>query len=154
SPGPPAATPPTSASSRRSSSTKSSRILSMSRTLSALALFFVLATPALAADDAPPYGKGETLGERTMLEKTALCTDGKSHYVVVTPHEKQSWQLYYGDGKKFFHVPMPPWVISGESFFEPRFFAKTKNSNFRGLDMRMFASVDYDAAKKTCSVSC
>jgi len=127
----------------------------MPRTSAALALLVLAAAPALAlADEAPPYGKGETLGERTTLEKTALCTDGKSHYVVITPHERQSWQLYYGDGKKFFHVPLPPWVLPGDNFFEPRFFAKTKNSSFRGLDMRLFATVDYDAAKKTCAVSC
>ena len=51
-------------------------------------------------------------------------------------------------------MPLPPWVLQGDTFFEPRFFAKTKNSNFRGLDMRMFASVDYDAKKATCTASC
>ena len=109
---------------------------------------------AAFAGEAPPWAKAENLGERMTLEKTAVCTDGKSHYVVVAPSEKQSTQLYYGDGKTFYRVPLPPWVLSGDSFFEPRFFAKTKNSNFRGLDMRMFASVDYDAKKATCSASC
>jgi hypothetical protein len=120
----------------------------------ALALLLLAAVPARAGDEAPPYGKGESLGERTALEKTTLCTDGKSHYVVVAPHEKQAWQLYYGDGKKFAHVPLPPWVLTGDNFFEPRFFARTKNSSFRGLDMRLFASVDHDDGKKTCSVTC
>jgi hypothetical protein len=104
--------------------------------------------------EAPPWGKGETLGERMILEKTGVCTDGKAHYVVVAPHDKQSTQLYYGDGKVFHRVPLPPWVLSGDSFFEPRFFAKGKNPSFRGLDMRMFAGVSYEAAKQTCSVSC
>jgi hypothetical protein len=72
----------------------------------------------------------------------------------VAPHERQISQLYYGDGKKFVRVPLPPWVLSGENFFEPRFFAKTKNPSFRGLDMRLYATVDYDAEKKSCSVSC
>jgi len=109
---------------------------------------------AAFAGEPVPWGKAENLGERMTLEKTAVCTDGKSHYVVVAPSEKQSTQLYYGDGKTFYRVPLPPWVLSGDSFFEPRFFAKTKNSNFRGLDMRMFASIDYDAKKATCSASC
>lgn len=122
--------------------------------LAAGLLLGAAATAAAADDGAPPWGKGETLGERTTIEKTAVCTDGKSHYVVVAPHEKQIHQLWYGDGKTFFHVPLPPWTLSGDSFFEPRFFAKTKNSNFRGLDMRLFASADYDADKKTCAVSC
>jgi hypothetical protein len=109
--------------------------------------------PAFAGET-PPWGKGGNLGERMALEKTAVCTDGKGHFVVVAPNEKQTTQLYYGDGKTFYRVPLPPWVLSGESFFEPRFFAKTKNSDFRGLDMRMYASVDYDPKQAICSASC
>jgi len=131
------------------------------RTVAGLALALVaFAIAALALDgaalagEAPPWGKAQNLGERMLLEKTGVCTDGKSHYVVVAPSEKQSTQLYYGDGKTFHRVPLPPWVLTGDSFFEPRFFAKTKNSSFRGLDMRMFASVEYDAKKATCSASC
>jgi hypothetical protein len=117
-------------------------------------LIVVVASGFAVAGEEPPWGKAESAAEKTTLEKTAVCTDGKAHYVVVAPHEKQLKQLYYGDGKTFFHVPLPPWVLSGDSFFEPRFFAKTKNPSFRGLDMRLFASVDYDADKKTCAVSC
>jgi hypothetical protein len=109
---------------------------------------------AAYAGETPPWGKVENLGDRMTLEKTAVCTDGKSHYVVIAPHDRQSTQLYYGDGKTFYRVPLPPWVLSGANFFEPRFFAKTKNSSFRGLDMRLFASVDFDATKATCSASC
>lgn len=131
------------------------------RTVAGLALAVVaFAIVALALDgaalagEAPPWGKAQNLGERMQLEKTGVCTDGKNHYVVVAPSEKQSTQLFYGDGKTFHRVPLPPWVLTGDSFFEPRFFAKTKNSSFRGLDMRMFASVEYDAKKATCSASC
>ena len=119
-----------------------------------LVLLVLWAGRLAVGGETPPWGKGETLGERMTLEKTAVCTDGKSHYVVVAPSEKQSVQLYYGDGKTFHRVPLPPWVLTGQDFFEPRFFAPTKNSNFRGLDMRLFASADYDAGKKSCSVSC
>ena len=123
----------------------------------AVAAFVIVALAvdgAARAGETPPWGKAANLGERMTLEKTAVCTDGKNHYVVVAPSEKQSTQLFYGDGKTFYRVPLPPWVLTGDSFFEPRFFAKTKNPSFRGLDMRLFASVDYDAEKKTCSVSC
>src|SRR5260370_661878 len=97
------------------------------------------AVPARLAAEEPPWGKGESAGEQTALEKTAVCTDGKSHYVVIAPHERQLRRLYYGDGKTLTSVPLPPWVLTGENFFEPRFFAKGKNSSFRGLDMRSFA---------------
>ena len=63
---------------------------------------------AAGARRAPPWGKAATLGERMMLEKTGVCTDGKSHYVVVAPHDKQGTQLYYGDGKTFYRVPCRP----------------------------------------------
>jgi hypothetical protein len=112
----------------------------------------VVAVPARAEE--PPWGKAQNLGERMILEKTGVCTDGKSHYVVVAPSEKQSTQLYYGDGKKFHRVPLPPWVLSGDSFFEPRVLARNKNTNFRGLDLRVYASVDYDAKKASCLVVC
>src|SRR4029079_10833908 len=96
-----------------------------------LAVSLALAGAAFAGEPAP-WGKAENLGERMTLEKTGVCTDGKSHYVIVAPSEEQSTPLYYGDGKTLYRVPLPPWVLSGDSFFEPRFFAKTKNSNFRG----------------------
>jgi hypothetical protein len=125
------------------------------RLVDAALLLVVAAAPAAArAGEDPPWGKASNLGERMILEKTAVCTDGKSHYVVVAPHDRQSTQLYYGDGKTLTRVPLPPWVLSGDSFFEPRVLAKTKNSNFRGLDLRVYASVDYDKNKATCSVHC
>jgi len=101
----------------------------------------------------PPWGKGESLGEQIMLEKTAVCTDGKGHYVVVAPKE-DSKQLFYGDGKTFFQVAAPPWNLSPTDFLEPRFPNKTANSNFRGNDMRVYSEVEADAAKKTCTVRC
>ncbi len=129
------------------------------KTASKLAWLTVVLLPALSngaarAGEAPPWGKGETPEEQKTLGKTAVCTDGKSHYVIVAPHDKQLTQLLYGDGKTFYRVPLPPWVLTGDEFFEPRFFAARKNPQFRGLDMRLFASVDYDGGKKTCAVSC
>jgi hypothetical protein len=110
--------------------------------------------PAPASGETPPWGKAATLGERMVLEKTGVCTDGKSHYVVVAPHDKQLTQLYYGDGKTFYRVPLPPWVLTGDMFFEPRFFAKTKNSGFRGVDLRTYAAVEYQPGKQVCAVAC
>ena len=104
--------------------------------------------------ESPPWGQAQTLGERTTLEKTAVCTDGRSHYVVVAPHDRRSHQLYYGDGKTFFHVPLPEGALSGESFFEPRFFARDSNPDFRGVDMRLHGSVDLDEKRGSCTVSC
>lgn len=102
----------------------------------------------------PPWGKGESLGEQVKLEKTAVCTDGKGHYVVVAPKEERGEQLFYGDGKTFFQVAAPPWNLSPTNFLEPRFLNKTANSNFRGNDMRLYSEVEVNAEKKTCAVRC
>ena len=45
-------------------------------------------------------------------EDRASAPTARSHYVVVAPSEKQSTQLYYGDGKTFYRVPLPPWVLT------------------------------------------
>jgi len=101
-----------------------------------------------------PWGKVETHDEKAALKKTRVCRDEKSHVVVSAPHERQSTQLYYGDGKTFFAVPSPPWVLSGDEFFEPRFFNATYNEDFRGVDMRLYSSVSVDEEKHTCTVHC
>ena len=99
-------------------------------------------------------GQGEKLSERLRLEKIRVCTDGKGHYVAVMPHETQNVQLAYGDGKKFVQVAPPPWVLSGYHFLEPRFFKKTMNPSFRGLDMRVYSEVELSEEKKSCAVRC
>ncbi len=45
-------------------------------------------------------------------------------------------------------------MLPPDWFFEPRFFNKQNNENFRGLDWRVFSHVDYDAEKKSCAVTC
>jgi hypothetical protein len=102
----------------------------------------------------PPWGKGESLGEQIILEKTAVCTDGKGHYVVAAPKEERGTALFYGDGKTFVQVAPAPWGLSDLDFLEPRFLNKTANSNFRGHDMRMYSEVEVTAEKKTCAVRC
>ncbi|WP_224240689.1 hypothetical protein [Hyalangium gracile] len=102
----------------------------------------------------PPWGKAESLGELRALEKTAVCTDGKGHYVVIAPEEKKGEQLFYGDAKTLVQVAPPPWGLNGKNFLEPRFFNKTANENFRGIDYRVYSEVEYDAEKKTCAVRC
>lgn len=102
----------------------------------------------------PPWGKGESLGEQLVLEKTAVCTDGKGHYVVIAPEEQKGQQMFYGDGKTFVQVPRSAFGLSGKDFLEPRFFNKTANDNFRGTDYRVISSVDYDAEKKSCALRC
>ncbi len=99
-------------------------------------------------------GQGEKLAERLRLEKIRVCTDNKGHYVAVIPHERQTVQLAYGDGKKLVQVAPPPWVLSGYHFLEPRFFNKTMNASFRGLDMRVYSEVELNEEKKTCEVRC
>ncbi|WP_233166321.1 hypothetical protein [Archangium sp. Cb G35] len=99
-------------------------------------------------------GQGEKLSERLRLEKIRVCTDNKGHYVALMPHERQTVQLAYGDDKKLVQVASPPWVLSGYHFLEPRFFNKSMNPSFRGLDMRVYSEVELSDEKKTCAVRC
>ncbi|WP_239469849.1 hypothetical protein [Archangium violaceum] len=99
-------------------------------------------------------GQGEKLKEGMRLAKTHVCTDGKGHYVVVAPGEEQGVKLSYGDGSKFVAVAPPPWVLTGNHFLEPRFFNKTMNSSFRGLDMRVYSEVNVKEEQKLCEVRC
>ena len=89
-------------------------------------------------------------------EQANVCTDGKSHYVVLAPDEQLSRRLYYsGDGKRFFAVPgAPNGMMAGDWFPDPRRTNPTNNANFRGLDLRRFSYVEFDKEKKTCAVVC
>jgi hypothetical protein len=87
--------------------------------------------------------------------KMNVCSDGKDHYVVVAPHETNMTQLLYGDAKAFHAVPPPPrMTVGGDWFEEPRYWNKTYNSNFRGLDLRGFSHVDFDQKAGKCEVTC
>jgi hypothetical protein len=115
----------------------------------------------LAALDAGPARAGTDAGPppievpKTDKAQMAVCTDGKSHYVVIGPHDKYIHQLYYGDGKSFSMIgPHPSGMITGGDFEDPRFFAPTHNESFRGIDWRVVSSVDWDRDNKTCSLRC
>ncbi len=95
----------------------------------------------------------ERLGN-VALGKTSVCTDGRGHYIVVAPQERQLQQLSYGDGKTFFQVPLPPAGLTGSHFLEPRFVDKSASTEFRGADMRVYSEVILDAKKNTCTLRC
>ncbi len=48
----------------------------------------------------------------------------------------------------------PSGMLTGTDFFEPRFPNPTANENFRGIDYRIYSSVEYDDAKHTCALRC
>jgi hypothetical protein len=108
-------------------------------------LAIVVATSGVAsADDLDAAARG----------KTALCTDGKGHYLAVAPDDQQTTRLYWGSGKALQRVTGSTRMMSGEWFWDPRFYQPTNHENFRGLDLRLFSHADYDAAKGTCAVTC
>lgn len=87
--------------------------------------------------------------------RTTVCTDGKSHYVALAPDERLIYALFYSDGKQWYRVPAEEsGALSGGHFLEPRFIAPTKNSDFRGLDMRIYSEVVFDKDKQTCTLFC
>jgi hypothetical protein len=113
----------------------------------------LVGSPSTSTAEAPAFGKGVTLAESLALEKTSLCSDGKAHYAVIVPDGQSSLdRLYYGDGKLFYRVPTEPAL--GNYFLEPRRFNKTANSDFRGLDVRLYSSVELERDKNRCLARC
>ena len=104
----------------------------------------------VASSEVPPWGLGRTLGEKEILERTHLCTDGKSAFIALSPDERNLYKIYYGNGKKFARV----FENYHNNFFDPRQYNPKGNPNFRGLDMRLYSTVDVDEARKMCSVRC
>lgn len=109
------------------------------------------------AAGAPPWQRGETVLFRLILAGTSVCSDDKNHVVALTPSVGEfrnvGPELYYGDGKKLVRVATNRMLGSG-TFFEPRFVNPTANPSFRGADVRLYSSVEVDAAKGTCEVQC
>lgn len=100
-----------------------------------------------------PDGHTTTLGRRVEIDQTALCTDGKSHYVASGPHER-GVQLAYGDGKTFTLLPEPGFGVPPGYFLDPRHFNPGLNPSFRGLDLRQFSSVKVDEKTGACTLHC
>ena len=86
-------------------------------------------------------------------DSMALCSDGKSHYVGIATSGEGS-PLFYGDGKKLFQLTEENRFTPTHWFFEPRMYNKKNNESFRGMDLRVYSHVDFDADKKSCAVTC
>jgi hypothetical protein len=115
------------------------------RTTFVLVAAMAVGAPGLAlADDLDAAARG----------KTALCTDGKGRYLAIAPDEQATTRLYWGGPKSMKRVTGGARFMSGDWFWDPRFYQPTNNDNFRGLDLRLFSHADYDAAKRSCAVTC
>lgn len=88
----------------------------------------LLLTPAvLAKSKTPPAAQPAepALDVSDVKEKLQVFTDGKQHYVVVEPWDKDQKHLYYGDGKRFYSQRSPSGGREGNeawdrTFWEPR----------------------------------
>lgn len=61
------------------------------------------------------------------LDKFVLLTDGKSHYVAIVPFDSGEDTFFYGNGKRFFSVPVRGGGSSGNErfnrvFADPRYY--------------------------------
>ncbi|MBN8467804.1 hypothetical protein JYJ95_14885 [Corallococcus exiguus] len=118
----------------------------------------VLLSAAPAAAVEPPWGKAENLGQRMLLEATAVCTDGRGHYVVSVPREDTDDledQLYYGDGKSLVVVPRPrSRNLNATTFLDPRFFNPGGTPDYDGVDLRVHSQLNVDMKERTCALRC
>lgn len=92
--------------------------------LLSLCLLPLVAHAQAPASPPGPSSPGKLEPER---DKLRLLTDGKSHYVAVRPFTSEDHTLFYGDGKRFFSVPMQSRSSQGDTaflitFVDPRYF--------------------------------
>jgi hypothetical protein len=100
--------------------------------------------------EAPPWGQGRTLGEKVLMERSSVCTDGKSAYYVRYPDERNINRMYYGNGKKFNRIAQG----SNGRFFEPRYLDPSVDPKGRYPEMRFYSTVEVHESKGTCTVIC
>ncbi|MFN0061884.1 MAG: hypothetical protein ACKVPX_05130 [Myxococcaceae bacterium] len=106
------------------------------------------------AQVAAPWKSTDAEVAKKALEETVVCGDARGHLVAIAPHERQGYQLFIGSVSRLIPVRLPPWVLSGTSFLDPRFERPSANSDFRGVDMRVYSEVNWDADKKRCTATC
>lgn len=99
-----------------------------------------------------PWGKVSTLKQLEILDKSSVCSDGKGFAVVVARGMDEGNRLYAGKDGTLVPAPVTPFGLSAETFFEPRFPNPTHNPNFRGLDMRVYSSVEIK--EQACELRC
>lgn len=129
----------------------------MKKTLSSLTVAAALSAAVLCSAPAAQAVTEETVAmDAATREQLAFCTDGKAHVIAIAPHATLGHELFYGDGKRLVRVGWQPpaRTVTGTSFLDPRKFRAGSNPDFRGLDMRLYSEVEYDAEKKTCAVRC
>ena len=77
---------------------------------------------------APPCAQAQkTQTVSPAIDKMVLLTDGKSHYIAVVPFDRSADTLFYGDGKRFFSVPIQGGGAQGRerfnvTFVDPRYY--------------------------------
>jgi hypothetical protein len=99
-------------------------------------------------------GGAGTLGAQLLADQTAVCTDkSKQHMVLVGPADTPFGGLAYGDGKKFYRVPVPAGLGEGW-FFDPRQRNEKHSEDFRGYDLRVYSYVKPDVEHGTCKLVC
>ena len=95
-----------------------------------------------------------TLGQEIAVSETQVCADEKqSRYIAFAPEGSKAPGMLYGDGKTFYQVRTPE-MMSGGWFFEPRHFNPQYNSNFRGMDLRVYSHVEVKEDEAQCLVTC
>lgn len=98
------------------------------------------AVSVLAAPWANADAPSETVDVSALVDKLTLLSDGKGHYVAVTPMPADQRELFYGDGKTFFQVPLVGASRNGDkwehAFAEPRLTEgnRGEGSGYVGFD--------------------
>ncbi len=106
------------------------------------ALFATVCALATASDlsVAQAEAPGAAVDVSAYRDKLTILTDGKGHFVAVTPMPADQRALFYGDGKTLFEVPLVGASRNGEkwehAFAEPRLTEgnRGEGSGYVGFD--------------------
>ena len=79
--------------------------------------------------------------------KTTVCTDGKSHYVVMAPDERLISALFMAVTNSFIGCPPNRPACSAAVIFGTTLHCCDENPSFRGVDMRIYSEVVVDKEK-------
>ncbi len=98
--------------------------------------------------------KGKTLQYQLALSETRVCGDSEEkRYIVLAPDGSDNPGLFYGNGETF-HKAKTSKMLGPDWFYDPRHFNPRNNDGFRGHDLRVWSSVEFDKKKGECAVTC
>lgn len=96
---------------------------------------------------------GATLAQEVLYARTAVCSKDDKVLAVMPSALGADPAIGYGSRERLTTTTQSRYMSDGW-FFDPRQWAPTNNSDFRGADLRLWSRVEVDREAGTCSLLC